>query len=308
MDMDELRAFVAVVETGSLVAAARSLRFARATLRRRIDELEVRAGVPLLTRSEQGVTPTAAGTVLAAKARIILQDVSALLGAVREVGAEATEPSGHLTIVVPVGMPPQALAMSLALLHERFPKLTCHLLPAAEPLTQLEGADLVIYFGPKDPTGAWRSVELSRARIQLLASNGYLAEHGTPTTLAQLEEHALAVWEEPGGDRNAIPLLAGGTAPVTPFFSSTDPHLLHHLGEQGAGLVLVPYTPDVDALQGASPLVPVLTDLVGQHLSLRLAVPASLAELPRTRAVFEAVLEFLDAARIASAGGERAAG
>ncbi|MGB5311463.1 MAG: LysR family transcriptional regulator, partial [Polyangiales bacterium] len=48
MNLDELRAFVAVSETGSIVAAARSLNFARATLRRRLDELEARAGVPLL--------------------------------------------------------------------------------------------------------------------------------------------------------------------------------------------------------------------------------------------------------------------
>ncbi len=61
MNLDELRAFVAVAETGSIVAAARSLNFARATLRRRLDELEARAGLPLLYRTAQGVTLTEAG-------------------------------------------------------------------------------------------------------------------------------------------------------------------------------------------------------------------------------------------------------
>ncbi|MFI5302702.1 MAG: LysR family transcriptional regulator, partial [Polyangiales bacterium] len=104
MDFDALRAFVAVVDSGSLVSAARVLRMARATLRRRVDELEISAGVPLLHRSPTGVTPTEAGSVLAERGRTILQEASVLLSRVREVG---DEPAGELRLVLPVGLPPQ---------------------------------------------------------------------------------------------------------------------------------------------------------------------------------------------------------
>ena len=56
MDLEELR----VVRRGGRDGLdrgcfARSLNYARATLRRRLDELETRAGVPLLNRTAQGV-------------------------------------------------------------------------------------------------------------------------------------------------------------------------------------------------------------------------------------------------------------
>ncbi|WP_293262739.1 LysR family transcriptional regulator [Nannocystis sp.] len=70
------RAFIAVVETGSFLSAATSLNVARATLRRRVDALEARAGVPLLERSARGVVVTEAGALLATRGRHVLQEAS----------------------------------------------------------------------------------------------------------------------------------------------------------------------------------------------------------------------------------------
>lgn len=44
MDLEELRAFLDVVQTGSFLAAADSLGVSRTTLRRRVEALEARAG------------------------------------------------------------------------------------------------------------------------------------------------------------------------------------------------------------------------------------------------------------------------
>ena len=73
MDLEELRSFLAVVETGSFLAAATNLGVARATLRRRVDALEARAGVPLLERTARGVTVTEAGSVLMARGRQVVK-------------------------------------------------------------------------------------------------------------------------------------------------------------------------------------------------------------------------------------------
>jgi DNA-binding transcriptional LysR family regulator len=48
MNLDELRALIAVVDTGSMIAASKVTRMPRVSLRRRLDELEARAGVALL--------------------------------------------------------------------------------------------------------------------------------------------------------------------------------------------------------------------------------------------------------------------
>ncbi|WP_438016494.1 LysR family transcriptional regulator [Sorangium sp. So ce315] len=69
MDLEELRAFLAVVEAGSYLGAARALSTSRTTLRRQVAALEARAGVPLIEGVRQGVQPAEAGQVLAARGR-----------------------------------------------------------------------------------------------------------------------------------------------------------------------------------------------------------------------------------------------
>ncbi len=106
MDLEELSAFLDVVETGSFLAAAESLGVSRTTLRRRVEALEARAGVPLLKSTRQGILLTEAGEMLAQRGRIMMQETSALLASIREVGHE---PSGMLRMVMPVGLPPHLL-------------------------------------------------------------------------------------------------------------------------------------------------------------------------------------------------------
>src|SRR5262245_55449269 len=100
MDLEELRAFLHVVETGSFLAAADSLRVSRTTLRRRVGSLEARAGVSLVESTAHGVVLTEAGHMLAQRGRVMAQEASALLASIREVGQQ---PSGVLRVVLPVG-------------------------------------------------------------------------------------------------------------------------------------------------------------------------------------------------------------
>ena len=71
-DLDELRAFLAVIEAGSMKAAAADLGVPRSTLRRRLESLEQRVGVTLLWTDATGAYPTPA-------ARLLLTDGAALL-------------------------------------------------------------------------------------------------------------------------------------------------------------------------------------------------------------------------------------
>jgi DNA-binding transcriptional LysR family regulator len=72
LDLAELRAFCVAVELGSLSRAARLLRVSQPALSKRMRELELLAGTPLLLRSSRGVASTPAGERLYAKARPLL--------------------------------------------------------------------------------------------------------------------------------------------------------------------------------------------------------------------------------------------
>jgi DNA-binding transcriptional LysR family regulator len=233
MDLEELRAFVAVIETGSIVAAARSLNFARATLRRRLDELEARARVPLLHRTAQGVRPTEAGAVLAARSRLILQEANALLSSVREVGAE---PAGELRMVVPVGMPPQIVTPLFAALRKKYPLLSTRVRLSDDPVAGLlEDVDVAVHFGSRSPAGPWMSYDILRVRECLIASRDYLRRKGVPKTPDELAEHDLLAWASPDGDPTVWPTRQGIGLKVAPALISTDIHMLRQCAAAGMG-------------------------------------------------------------------------
>lgn len=66
-----MRDLLAVVETGSLRAAARRLGLTQPSLTKSLRQLEEQAGIPLLVRSKYGVTLTAAGERMVMHARSI---------------------------------------------------------------------------------------------------------------------------------------------------------------------------------------------------------------------------------------------
>lgn len=285
MDLEALRAFLAVVETGSFVAASTSLRWARATLRRRVDELEVMAGVPLLVRSGQGATPTEAGRVLVRRGREILSETSALLSSVREVGAQ---PSGLVRLALPVGLPPTLLLPMYATLRARYPQLRVSMRLSEDPVAELlNGVDVALCFGAFPPEGPWVTREILRVPQRLVASRDYLREHGTPHDLAALAKHDLLWWTAPGESSTRLPLKRGGAHAVTPALLSSDIHLLRGCAALGQGIAWAPDGDVPEDVPEGQQLVPVLEELVSATCSLRVVMPSALSDIPRIRAVLE---------------------
>ncbi|MFF5079789.1 LysR family transcriptional regulator [Actinoplanes sp. NPDC000266] len=88
MELREMRVFVAVVEEGSLSAAARRLRLSQPAVSQVAAALERELGTALLIRGATGVRPTPAGAVLADEARAVLGRYERAIAAVtREPGA-----------------------------------------------------------------------------------------------------------------------------------------------------------------------------------------------------------------------------
>ncbi|MCY1056786.1 LysR family transcriptional regulator [Nannocystis sp. SCPEA4] len=292
MDLEEFRAFLGVVETGSFLAAATSLNMARATLRRRVEALEARAGVPLLERSARGVVVTEAGAVLAARGRHVLQEASALVASVREIGRE---PVGVLRVLMPMGLPPHALTPLFAALREAFPRLSLQLRFSEDPVHgALEDVDVLVHFGPEGPEGPWLSHEVWRLREWLLASSEYLERRGTPKTLEDLAGHELLAWAPPGEDPRVLPTLTGESIEVEPTLVSADVHCLRQMVLAGHGIGFVPdaLLPDPGVPDGL--VVPVLPELIGRQRGLHVVFPAAQAGLPKLRAILQHVRAFAE--------------
>lgn len=292
MDLEELRGFMTVVETGSFLGAATQLEVPRGTLRRRIDALEARAGVPLLERSARGVTATEAGMVLVQRGHRLLEESATLLAAVREVGSE---PTGTLRFCLPTGLPPSVLVAYIELARVFVPKLCLSMQVREDPLAGLlEDVDIAIHFGARDPKGPWYTRELLHMPVHVLASPDYIEKNGRPETIEALHHHRLGAWHGPEMSPHQWPLIAGGHFEVAPVLISNDPHVLREQARAGAALMLLPdanldfFGLPVDAL------TPVLAHVVGTSVALKLSVSEAIAKSPRVSQVIDLIRQFLE--------------
>jgi DNA-binding transcriptional LysR family regulator len=283
MDLEELRAFLDVVETGSYLAAADSRGVSRTTLRRRVEALEARAGVPLLKSTPQGIVLTEAGEVLSRRGRIMMQETSALLTSIREVGQA---PSGLLRMVVPVGPPPYLFTQLFGQLRAAFPLLRAHVRFSADPLNEpLDKVDMAFHFGSNLPRGPWLSYAIMRLHEGLLATRDYLRQRGVPRSVEELRGHDLFAWEAPGDDATVWPSLQGTPFTVQPTLVATDIHIIRSCCTAGMGIALIPTLALPDPNLPEDPLVPVLPDEVGRERPFLVSVPEALAEIPKIKLV-----------------------
>ncbi|WP_064573874.1 LysR family transcriptional regulator [Cupriavidus gilardii] len=120
-DLEQLRTFVAVADSGSLSAAAPRLFLSQSSVSEQLRKLEERAGVPLLLRGRRGVQPTPAGERLLGHARRML-DLDAL--AMQDIRGETL--AGELRLAITDYYRTAEIAGMLRRLCERHPQLRLH--------------------------------------------------------------------------------------------------------------------------------------------------------------------------------------
>ncbi|MEV0055927.1 LysR family transcriptional regulator [Saccharopolyspora shandongensis] len=111
MELREMRAFVIVVEEGSLSAAARKLHISQPALSQTVTALERQLGIQLLVRQSTGVQPTEAGMTLLTEARAVLARHDQALAALAQHTAAG---DNVLRIGIPLELPTDLLSTPLA--------------------------------------------------------------------------------------------------------------------------------------------------------------------------------------------------
>jgi DNA-binding transcriptional LysR family regulator len=275
MDLDDLDAFLAVVRVGSVAGAAESLGVPRSTLRRRLDELEARVGVPLLLRSPVGVQLSPAGEVLAHRGRLLGEQYNALLDAAREEGETV---QGLIRLVVPAELPGELVAPLLEHLSLRHPALRLEILIREEPLISVpREAHVAVWVGAEPPPGPWASAAFATLDEGAWARPDWIVANPQPTDPTRLRGRA--AWLV----GNVWPLRAGGFVEPGPVICSQDATLVASVGRSG-GVVWLPSA--VARRFGLTAAV--LPRQLGRVRSLWVVAPQSLASVVRVREVLEA--------------------
>lgn len=183
-----IAAFAAVMRAGSLSAAARELRLAQPTVRRQIAELEAVLGCTLFTRSTAGLLATQAARDAQPLAETMATTAEALA---RAASGERHQAEGVVRITCSEVIGVEVLPRLLAPIARDYPaiQLEVSLTDRIEDVVRGD-ADLAIrMLRPRRESLVTRRA--ARIEIGLFASEGYLAQHGSPRALDELAQHWL---------------------------------------------------------------------------------------------------------------------
>lgn len=141
-DLNALRAFLAVVESGSFSQAAQQLNCANSSVSRQVSQLEQRLGQSLLTRSTRSVKTTDAGAELFQRVQLLLPQLDA---ACSSLPAKAGRAAGKLRVSVPWWFSQCHIAPLLAAFHGDSPDIQLELIANDAMVDVLaDGFDVVI--------------------------------------------------------------------------------------------------------------------------------------------------------------------
>jgi len=289
MDVEEIRAFVAVTGTGSLTKAAGRLGVSKSVVSRRISALEARLGIRLLNRTTRGIALTELGDSFHERAKRVLAEVDA---AIEAVTGAAPEVAGPLRVTAPVSFGTLHLMPALAELLEQHPRLELDLELNDRRVDLVgEGFDLAVRIGHLEDSGLV-SRRIAPVRHTVVAAPSLLACLGEPEGPRDLARFPCVIytnasvgaqWRFKVGERWETPRV-GGRLRVN------NAEMLMQAAALGVGLASLP-TFVAGPLIKAGTLKPVLQRWPMPEAGLFLVFPPA----PRQTAKLRAVVDHLAA-------------
>jgi DNA-binding transcriptional LysR family regulator len=187
MDLDDLHTFTRVVELGSLSSAARERDVPVSQISRALARLEALHTVRLLHRSTHSLSLTEAGQSLLEHGKRMLETYAQFEADVHK----SAQIIGVVNLAASPAMAQYVIAPSLSTLAQQHPQLRIelHVDDRMIDIAQ-QGIDLAIRTG--DPgSDALVARKIGEHGRRLYATPDYIAAHGMPRTLSDLEHHTL---------------------------------------------------------------------------------------------------------------------
>ncbi len=269
----EIQLFVQVAETGSLSRAAEMLDLSNASASRHLAALEERLGVRLVERNTRRLYLTDTGQEFFQRARTILAD---LRDAESTVNAAALNPTGVLRVTASLSFSMHHIAPLLREYTDRYPNVTVHVEAANRYLDIIDNnIDVAIRNREYEPDSNITIRRLAETRRILVASPGYLARHGVPQELDDLQRHKLLIYTH-ANNPYELRFSRGDeqrTVNVKGLLESNDGQILRAAALDGMGILIQPsYIVYDDVVAGR--LVPMLDDWDLPRLTINLAYPS----------------------------------
>jgi DNA-binding transcriptional LysR family regulator len=184
--LESMSILIAVVDSGSLSAAARHLGMPLANVSRKVSELEAHLKTRLLHRTTRQLSLTEAGASYVAACRRILEDVGE---AERTATGEYACPRGKLVVTASVVFGRLHAVPIVAEFLAQYPEIDVSLVLTDRVVHLMdEQIDVAIRIGDL-PDSTLMATTIGAVRRVVCASPAYLAMHGAPATPDALAAH-----------------------------------------------------------------------------------------------------------------------
>jgi DNA-binding transcriptional LysR family regulator len=293
-DLNDTLVFVKVVEHGSFISAARSLRLPKTTVSRKVQELEARLGAQLLHRTTRKLGLTEAGNVYYEHCQRIARELDEAESAVGQLQAG---PRGWLRFTAPYSIGIDRIAPLLGEFHARHPEVRVEMVLSNDTIDIVgKEIDVALRVGAL-PDSNLVARKLAVLRTQVYASPNYIERYGEPLHPDDLQHHrALAMSKSRRNDHYIWSLNDGERSvefPVTPILVANDPGALKGALLCGEGLMLAADVM-VRPYAGEGYVQRVLAGWTGPELDFNAVFPRGHVQSPKVRAFVDFLVERLN--------------
>ena len=299
-DWNQVRAFLATLEEGSLSAAARALKLTQPTLGRQVAALEEELGVTLFERSGRQLIPTPAALEIAEHVREMGEAASRFSLAA---SGQSQSIEGVVKISATEMFAVFVLPDLIETLRDTHPGIVIEVV-ATNALSDLRRREADIAIRNTEPTDPEMIARrLSDQQGGLFATPEFIKKYGPFGSLSDLESVPFVGFADVSGLLEAL-TKRGVPATEKSFVARSESHLVHwELTKRGLGLGLNGW--DVGAL--SPEVVPVLPEAMSFEFPVWLVAPQELKTNRRVRVVFDALVAHLNAVRGKGKKGKKSA-
>lgn len=194
-----MRVFARVVETGSFTRAAETLDMPKGSATKLVQQLETRLRVKLLNRTTRRVTVTPDGAAYFERAARLLNDLDEMDAAMTQASGK---PSGRLRVDVGSSVANLIVVPALHDFYSRYPDIQLDLGVGDRPVDLItDNVDCVIR-GGELVEQSLVARRIGNLPLVAVATPAYLAQHGTPAHPLELEtRHTMVNFFSPRSGR-----------------------------------------------------------------------------------------------------------
>jgi len=285
-DWNQVRAFLATAEEGSLSAAARALGQTQPTLSRQVAALEEDLGVTLFERAGRAMALTTAGTELLAHVRIMAEAANRIS---LSASGQSQVIEGRVAITATENLASQQLPAIVKKIHAAAPNVQIDILPSNEvqDLTRREADISIRHARPEQPDLIAKL--LYETQAHLYASREYLDKIGPIGRLKDLETATFIGLDRTPEMIAAMAEFGLHLSPNQFRFNSPSGRVLYELVRHGLGVSIL--GKDVETY--ASNILAILPDKFAIPLPVWLVTHRELHTSKRIRIVYDILAEEL---------------